>query len=271
MLFVNCIRDIVRLGIASAYVKNDEPVSIILLGNPESGKSSILLSFVMPKEVCVLTDATKTKLENYLLKISNFRYLVIPDFIKVVSRNRSTRANLISFLNAGIEEGIHDVTEYFGGSIQKTTEFKDPLRFGLATSMTRSSIEDRRKEWYRIGFFSRLLPVSFSYTKEQQKKIREYIHAGKDLYEEKEKLRLKTRNIKCNKKFSMHFEPFIEKYADANKLYGFRITHQFRCLLKASALLRGSSHVTKKDVDVVSRSLKWINLDYNQVNNNEKK
>jgi len=265
MLFVKNITKIVKLGIASSFIRNEEPVSVILLGNPEIGKSSILLRFNTPKNVFFLTDLTKSKLENLIKEFQNIRYLIIPDFIKIISHSKSTVSNLISLLNACIEEGVREITQYFGGSVHQTTPFKKPIKFGLATAMTRDSLEDRRRNWHRIGFFSRLMPVSFRYTKEQAKKIREYIYAGKDLFEKKEKLRLKPTTITCSKKYPAMFEEYIDQFADANRLYGFRLSKQIRGLLKANALLRGSRRVTIRDVKEVKKLLKWINLEYNYV------
>jgi len=264
MLFVSKITEIARLGIASSYVKNDEPVSIVFLGDPEIGKSTIILRFNPPKNTVVFSDLTKSKLEEYLKNYQQIKYIMIPDFIKVISRGKSTKANIISMLNAGIEEGILDITQYFGGSVTQTTVPRKPIRFGMMTAMTRRVMSDRRREWFKMGFFSRLLPVSFSYSKEQSKKIREYICAGRDIFTEKEKLRFRQRSILCNKRHVLHFEKFIENYAEAQKLYGFRMTKQFRSLLKASALLRSSDAVGRIDVRRIEGLVQWMNLDYNK-------
>lgn len=267
MMFVDDIVRIVQLGIASSYVENDEPVSVILLGNPEIGKSSILLGFNTFNGVHVFTDLTKTDLSKFYKEVSNreTKYIVIPDFLKVMSRGKAAKANILTMLNAGIEEGIRDLSLYYSG-VPDTTDLRDnPIRFGIATAVTREVISDSRRGWNRIGFFSRLIPVSFSYTREQAKAIRHHIFSGGDLDAEKVNMRLRKTDIKCNRKYPMSFEDKIVSFADAQRLYGFRMSKQVRGLLKASALLRGSGRVGKKDCAVLEDLMRHINLDYNPV------
>lgn len=274
MLFVDNIIEIVKLGIASSYLKNEKTyLNLILLANPEAGKSSILLNFNFNKlkNVFVFSDLTKTKVEDFLKKLNNphqnLKYIIIPDLTRLFSHRKDTQRGLLGLLNSGLEEGIYDITTYYSTSLQETKRFEKPLRFGIATSMTRQMISDRRRTryWYSIGFLSRFLPVSFRYSKEQIKKIREYIASGKDLSNEPEILKLKPASIKCNPKYVLKLDPYIDKLAEASVLYGFRYTRQFRIMLKASALLRNSDKVCNKDVKHVEKLLHWINLDYNMV------
>jgi hypothetical protein len=194
------------------------------------------------------------------------RYIILPDLISVFSHTGNTRKALIGFLNTGIEEGLREVNTYISGLVD-TKSFKEPVRFGLATGVTKQILfqKARVKYWYNIGFMSRLLPVSYSYTDKQIKEIREHIASSKEIFTKKEVLKLKPKSIECDKDYVLHFEPYINKLAIAQMLYGFRYTRQFRIMLKANALLRGSDRVTDKDVEEVEKLMKWINLDFNKL------
>jgi hypothetical protein len=274
MLFVEAIKEIAKLAIASAYLEDEKQrLNIILLGNPESGKSSILLSFKYPPGVKVLTDVTRAKLVQILKDIKDpekdLRYMIIPDLTVVRGHSKTVERGVISFLNACVEEGVSDVTQYLGIGFADITPFEKPIRFGIATSLTRQIMEDRRRQsfWYSTGFLSRFLPVSYSYTEDQIKEIRKYIAGGLELGDDLEKIviRGKPRKIICDIDEVLYFEKYIDKLAAASMTYGFRYTRHFRLMLKAHAMLRGSNKVEPIDIKEVEKLLKWVNLDYNPV------
>jgi len=273
MLFVDSIIKLVKLGIASSYLKDEKrKLNLILLGNPEVGKSTILLNFNFNKlkGVFVFTDLTKSTLEKFLKEMNNpketVRYIIVPDFTILKSHQKEVEKGIIGILNSGVEDGLREITLHYG-SVPETKPFEKPIFFGVATSMTRKFLEDRRRTgyWYSVGFLSRFIPISFSYSKEQIKAIRRYIAESKDLLEKPEELRLKEKVVKCSGKYVLMLEPYVDKLASASYTYGFRYTKQFRLMLKANALLRGSTRVGLKDVKDVEKLLKWVNLDYNQV------
>lgn len=267
ILFVSDIRHIVKLCVASAFLKGERPVSVILLADPECGKTSILYSFnyTKYKNIMKITKPRASVLEELMKKSdSGLNYIVVPDLIRITYSSKSTSQNLISFLNSAVEEGITEISTFEGNHANITT-FKEPRYLGLATALTRATISDRRKGWHKIGFFSRFLPVSYSYNKEQQKRIRQNIYAG-ELFDYTETLNIgKAKRITCNKKYPEMFEDDILRLANEEKLYGFRYAKQFRVLLMASALLRGSSKVTLTDVKILKNLTRHINMNYNEV------
>lgn len=269
VLFVEKIRKIVKLCIATSFLKDERPISVILLADPECGKTSILYSFDYKnyKNIMKITKPRASVLEELIKKDkeNGLNYIIVPDLIRMTYSGKSTSQNLVSFLNSAVEEGVTEISTFEGGHAN-ITKFDKPKFLGLATALTRSSMSDRRKGWHKIGFFSRFLPVSYSYTDAQQKSIRKKIYHG-DLFNEAEKINIsKTRRkIICNGKYPELFEEDIVKLAKEEKLYGFRYAKQFRSLLMASALLRGSTKVTRTDVKIIKDLLVHINMNYNKV------
>lgn len=266
MLFVKKIRRILKLGIVSAYLKNAKPISILLLADPECGKTSLLYSFDFGKKSGVLkiTKPTMSAIEKHFKDIleGSINYIIIPDLIRITEANRATAKNITGFFNSAIEEGLTEITTYNNGT-PDTKFLKKPWIIGVATALTRSKLQDRRGNWNKIGFFSRFLPVSYSYTKAQQEIIRDEIYKGQT-FDGKEKLKLGSKKaIICNPKFPRQFNEHIKKLAEKEELYGFRYANQFRTLLMANAFLRNSNKVTQRDVEAIKDLWIYINTDYN--------
>jgi hypothetical protein len=271
MLFVEDIIKIVKLGIASSYLKGERNyLNIMLLADPEAGKTSMLLCFNFDKlkNVFTMTDPTKSTLQKFIKELTGnphiLKYIIIPDFTRIKSHGKSTEKGIIGLLNSGIEEGLREITTHITGGLSDVKVFDEPRFFGMATSMTRQFMGDRRvtKQWYSLGFLSRFIPVSYSYTDEQKAKVREYLAEGRDLFNEVEILRLSEKRVGCKSVYVSKLNPYIDKLIEASHLYGFRYTKQFRIMLKANALLRGETDVDDVDVEEVKRLMRYINLDY---------
>lgn len=280
MLFVDTLRKAVSLGYASCFLR-EEPVrlSLILISNPESGKSSILTSWAPPNKVggmFIMNDLTKSKLINVILKNSNgLRYIVVPDFLRVTSHSIGVTRAVMGMLNSGMEEGLTDVTQYLGNSQNQVATFEEPLRFGVATSITRQYMMQRhvKQLWFDTGFFSRFMPLTFDYTDDQIKAIKEIIQSGKESHSKPEQLKLKEMSIRCPSKYVEELDKYIKPLARSARLYGFRYTRQMRVMLKAHALQRicavkgrkPDKTVTKEDLEGVIPILRYVNMDYNKV------
>jgi hypothetical protein len=272
MLFINKIKEILKLGIASAFLIDEKPVSILLLADAECGKTSILFSFNYEGiGLCkAITKPTMSIIETMLKEAGEgeIKYMIFPDLVRLTNSSKQTAKSLIGTLNSATDEGLTEITTFKDG-VPNTLTLKVPLTIGVATALTRDIMEDRRKGWRRMGFFSRFIPVSYSYNESQQKMIRQKIYEGA-IFNNKEIIKLRTRKIKCPKKYPAMFEDYILSLAFKEKLYGFRYARQFRTLLMASALLRGAKKVSMTDVHHLQSLLKYINTDYNETEGGEK-
>lgn len=263
MLYTQNLEKLLALTLYSAYIKNEKAVNLLLIANPEAGKTELLKKFYQNKGVAVLTDVTAYSISRDLLhKIQNkeIRHIIIPDLIKVLSRKTSTVQNLITFLNSLIEEGIISIKTY-----AMNIEFQNPVNCGLITSITQEIFEDKRRNWGKIGFLSRCLPVSWSYTKEQVLEIYDYIYSEKYMHENVYVLKLpKTeKEIKIDKDYAKMLTPYVKELADSYKMYGFRYQKQFQVLAKANALMNKRDEVTEKDIIELQKILKFTNIKFN--------
>ena len=179
MIKVKHIRLIIELAIWSAYIKGEQPVSVLLAAPVEAGKTEILLLFSESQGVAVLTDATAYGIiRDYgkLIADKTVRHIIFPDLIKALSRGKETVHGFIALLNSLVEEGVLRVSTY--ASTVAPPEYSantivppKPVKCGIIAALPRKVLEDGRHQWSRMGFMSRMIPVSYRYAVDTQLRI----------------------------------------------------------------------------------------------------
>lgn len=272
MVGVEPIEKIIRIALASGRVLKEKPLSIIIIANIESGKTSMIRRHCQKiKTVFYTTDATAYGIirdTNQLRDFSSRRltHIVIPDFLMCISRKQDTVRNFISFLNALIEEGVVNINTY-ATHLQGTVTAKA----GIITAITPDAFGDRRHRWGKIGFLSRALPVSFDYKKETQQEIFDFIQSQKYLkgFIEEIKLPVKPKRIDLSPELAQEIEPYAKslakEHSDIQRLYGFRYQMQLQTFVKAIALLENKEKVDRQCIKELKRLLDFINLECNKI------
>ncbi len=259
------IRKILGWAIASAYCKNEKTVSCLLIATPEAGKTTQLSRFAAAECVLWQTDVNMPCLLEALEKqigSQKKRVLIIPDFLKLIMKKQSTSQNMISLLNALTEEGLTKIP--MG---QRLYDFEG-LQMGFISAIPIESIRNRRRNWQRIGFLSRCLPVSFSYSPETIEKIWEF--TTEERYNDIKPLHevidnLHETEVKTEQYLNKQLIPLSRQFAEAQGCYGFRLQKQLQILAKGRALLCGRSYVIQEDIDEIFKVSRFMNLDCNQV------
>jgi len=259
--------DMVTLALYTAYVKNiPKPNSLLIIAKPESGKTEILKKFIPNKNVVYLSDVTAFGIErDYLSKIESgeIRHIIIPDLLKPLSRKESTVKTFITLMNALIEEGLASASTY----ATRRTSGKH-VKCGIITAITGEELGDKRHNWGRIGFLSRVVPFSYSYGIETVKKVFDSI-LGLDYLRERavelKHIPKQDKEIKLPRRYAQEILPTITAIAQAEETYGFRLQKQFQALLQASALERGRRAVTSRDVDRILPLMGWVNFEEKQI------
>jgi len=138
---------------------------------------------------------------------------------------------------------------------------------GLISAITKQELTDRRHKWIQVGFMSRVMPISFSYSKITQQEIMEYIKKGKHLDEEQSDINIPNKQIdvKLPYKYADEISFYTDQLAGASELYGFRYQRQFQALLKASAIQDKRKVVIAKDVEKLRPLLEYVNLEYKMI------
>jgi len=238
------------------------------------------MRFAEVKGVKVQTDLTYYGIVNEVLpalKNSRYRTIIMPDLLKAIMKKQSTKANFLTILNALIEEGVYDVTirdqRSFGGA-----------RANILTSITPGVYMDHRGLLHKIGFWTRVVPFTYSYTGEKVEDIFDRIGSYSVLSEEPVVCEIPNWDYKVEigREATEYAEELARKIA-ASETYserrtsrtgnvyyvkkkgghGFRHKWQMQCLLKASAVMRQDGAVNELDVERLKRLSRWINYDFN--------
>lgn len=268
MINTEPLEKIISLALASAYIKNEKSVSVLLLAKPESGKTASLRQFSENNGVVWLSDLTYSGLVSMLsdIEAKKIRTLLIPDMLKLYGRKHETAINIITLLNELIEEGVKEVRTYH------TNARWNYARCNVICAITSTDFMRNRIMFGNVGFLSRVIPFSWSYSIESVNKIFNSIIEGKNELQFF-KLKLRTdKNIILPKSLSdkirSNIVPFIAdrfKVITKEEIYGFRLQKNLQVLAKANAYLRNSNKVTIKDVNELMRLSKWFNYDFNEL------
>jgi hypothetical protein len=211
--------------------------------------------------VAYLSDATAHGLErDYLPKIEarEVRHIILPDLLMPLARKQTTVRTFISFLNALVEEGVASASTY---AIRRMTV--EPARCGIIAAITGDELSDQRHNWGRLGFLSRTVHFSYSYSTETRKRILDSIVGQDYLNDHDVKLEIpkQDREICLPPRYARAILSSTDTIAKAQKAQGFRLQKQIQSLLMASALERGRCRVNSDDVRRIRNMMNWINLD----------
>jgi hypothetical protein len=271
MLKTEPLEQIVKLVLNSAYLKNERPLSLLVVARAEAGKTTTLQEFVANKNkgIAYKTDFTAFGLIRDVLPLVNTKkihHIICPDLLKPLSRKLSTVRDLISFLNGLIEDGKIDISSFV--SPQKIASEKlmfDNLECGLIGGITKDELLKHKQDWISKGFLSRTIPFSYDYS--QGDVIRILNSIMKEEYHNKKTIELKNyqtkQDIKLDLKLAEQLLPLTLKLAEKLNLIGFRFQKQLQVLMKSNALIRKDTVTKQMDLDVILDLSKWINFDFN--------
>lgn len=252
------IQEILERIIASGFVKNAKPLSGIVVAQVGAGKTVSVTQFVKNDNVLGLSDLTPYGLTKLLseIKQKGVKHIIIFDLVEPMSRSRSVVNNLIGFLNSLIEEGIFRISTGF-------IEIKEPIRLGLITTTTRNELMDKRRGWLSIGFISRMLPISFAYSKVDVIQILEKIAKAEIEDIAYVKMKKRSKNIKTNPEVEKQLIPYATAIEEGSDALPFRRLKQLKVLLMSNALLKDRDEVTQEDFEWFQGVAKHINFEFN--------
>lgn len=209
--------ELLKLAVLSHYIqhKEDKSVSIALIAEIETDKTRTLKKFYKTKGITVETDLTYMGLINYVLpqiQTGQVKTIIIPDMIKTIMKKQSTVQNFIGILNSLIEEGVHEVT------LKDKRDFQG-IRANLLTSMTPTLLNDHKLLWNKMGFLSRFLPVTYSYTESKASMIHDAITKGEVNEPEPVEIKLPEFNtpVDLPAKYCRQLDPILEKLTQSER------------------------------------------------------
>ena len=267
------LEEILRLILLSAYILGEKPLSAIIVANVEAGKTMMMERYRTNHGVLWQSDLTAYGLiigYSEQLKAGLIRHIFCPDLLRVLAHKHETRQQTITFLNGLIEEGVGSMS--IGPKIFR---IMSPFCCGFVTAIPREVFMDERRNWSKIGFMSRMLPVSFDYSTETARQVMLSICSEDYLRYMPIKVDVPQDSGGHATQWAIHLPghlsralvPYSERLAksEAQDRYGFRSQKQLQRLLKASALERANEVVDEDDLARVIRLSRFLNLNYTKV------
>ena len=268
MIALNWLEELIGYAIASPFLKDEIPVSLMVISKIEAGKSAVLSKFSNIPSVMYQTDFTRYGiLKEWLPAIEHKekRTIVVPDIVALLeSKNPSGKGALLGFLTSLTEEGITSIETY-----QISHRFKEPIRCNIILGAPEVVLHDQRRwrAWSGIGLTSRLLPVSYRYNHNSVAEILEYIMHRTWVTEPLSQLNTPISDTLVNIDYNLAKQllGITQKISSMIGTYGFRIQRQAQTLAMSRALLKGRNNVEQEDIDRIIELLFWVNLKFEPV------
>jgi hypothetical protein len=262
IIHIEPLKKTIEAALITPYIKNEKPLSLLIVAKAESGKTSAMKIYRETKGAVWLTDCTAYGITRDILpKIisKEIKTLIIPDLITPLSKSNKTRASFVAFLNNLIEEGVAKITTY-------AMTWDKEVKANVITAVTDEALRDGRHEWAKMGFLSRFIIFSYSYSMSTVMDILSY-YSEHGLKMDSVKLRLPTKeaDIELPKEIADRLNPIAMKVGEQFKLYGIRAKINFRSLLKALAVRNGSKTVTEAEFKEFLELTDYMNFDYNPI------
>jgi hypothetical protein len=256
------LKKMIECALISPYIREEKPLSLLIVAKPESGKSSAMKQYRMTQGVVYVTDCTAYGITRDILpKIvsGEVKTIMIPDLITPLSKQTKTRQSFTAFLNSLIEEGVAKITTY-------STIWNKDVKANVITAVTDEALRDARHGWARMGFLSRFIVFTYSYSLSTVMEIlNRYSSQGLSLKNVKVKLPKKGVAIRLPKEIADKLNPLAMRIGEQFRLYGFRAKINFRCLLKCLAYRNSRRVVDDDDFREFLKLADYMNFQYNTI------
>jgi len=242
------IKKIVILALISGFLKKNKPISLLIVARSGSGKTEVMKS-VTSKRSAFLTDVNYSGFIELLKKDPKLTHILIPDFLKITMKKKSTSDNLISILNAFTEEGLEKIQGYFNEDFEGRVG-------GIIIATTSASYNQHKSEWCAIGFVSRMIICSYKYHKDTKELILDHI-INEEEFKKPKKISATETFVKSCRAMNIQLKSLARN--------DFRKMKQFITLTKSNALYNKRKEVIQEDIDEIIRLSQYLNLDYNEL------
>jgi hypothetical protein len=180
---LNALNEFIQTILYSNSLKGAKPLSAIIIGLPDTGKTETIIQYSGSEGVFVASDITGYGVSTLLDQIAKkeIKCLVIPDISRVLEGRGGAGQTVISALNSVIEEGVHNIRTKF----VTYDSGKEPVRVSLLAALTIASLNEKKKDWAELGFLSRVVPFYLNYTREDIEKSLDAILHQENVFEKK--------------------------------------------------------------------------------------
>lgn len=256
--------EFLNLVLESAFIPNAKILSTLLITLPSLGKTTYLQLTENLDFVKYTNDISPKPLMEFLDDVEKGRkkFLVIPDYINTLAHGKNTVENTRSILRSMIEEG-YTSSDYYG--MQR--EYDHPVKAGLISGITVEKVNENTGRWRADGFYSRLLPWSYSHSLPTSESIvKDKLDGAKPIRDIRFKINKNPTEptldeLMKEKVKNLSLQLIQDKYVGAI----YRPLEQVLSLVKGSAVLRDSKKVEQEDISHVMGLSVYINRHQNPI------
>jgi hypothetical protein len=263
LIGVELVQEFVESVILTGRLKDHEPASALLIGAPESGKTSIV-NAKHCKSVAVFSDVTGKGLVEICKAMPDVTHIILNDLVAMMSHKQNVNRYTLAIINALTEEGLESFAT--PGGIEMIKKGKR----GVIACLTHSLAKDGRSWWNKTGFSSRMIPFAFSHSASLTLRIKAIIDDGPAAKNgKKSELRIPSKPMRVL--FPRKMVNAVRGIADrkASELnaitqeQGYRRLNQFRSLVCGHALRRTfrNPQVGIQEIEFLERILPYISYE----------
>lgn len=247
---VELASEFVNTVVLTGSVENANPVSAMLIANPEQGKTSIVLE-KSNDQVVSLTDVTGRGLQFLCQMKPDASHFIVNDMGIIAAHATKTKEFFYGMLLAMTEEGMKSIASPDGVQFIKTG------RKGLIGCITSDQANDSRTWWHKRGLARRLIPFHYAYSEALIVKIKNGILNGRHVsFEEPKPAYPKIAiHVSLDHYLSEKIRQLSDKKASQLGQLGISLLLRYLTLAKAHALFRNwkNAKVIEEDVEFLQR------------------
>lgn len=243
------------LYVATGYVAGEHAQSLLWIGPPGSGKSTMVRRFSHVPTVRELADVTADPLRRIVIPevaTRGLRHLIFPEFHKPFQRKADTVQNMVGVLTAGMSGELRN--SLIGPDQASHTDFPD-VQFGIIGAITPDIFSQWRRSFLSTGVHDRLTAMEFHLPPNERATVERSILAGvRTAATEPTFWSWPTMPVAIGYNPSPSFLRSLTRWLDEVRGKGSnrnRLASQVRVMLKAIALMRRQTTVTDADLAVL--------------------
>ena len=168
------LSEIVETILFTSSVRDESPVSVIIVGPSGSAKSKLIKLYQGPN-IHVTDSITSQGLWEIVQRDpkNEKQFILIPDINPTLSRRTATAISTVSNLLTITADGSVRIDDGRGDKICNHA----PM--GLITACTPEIYHRHAKQWFALGLVRRIIPLFFTYTSDTTSELQTYVTNGK--------------------------------------------------------------------------------------------
>lgn len=248
---------LVGCALATGYLHDEKPVSLMILAPPGTGKSSLMQRWYGADTVFVASDITSDSLRHLVLPRmvrEGKQHIMFPEFFKIFQRNQSSVANMTGVLSAAMSGELHAVMQ----GEREMEKLPQDFRVGVIAAMTNDVFGAWKKDFGNTGLLDRFLVVPITMTTN----LVRYTQL-KVAYNDRSMLVPLSLPVTAQEKKRVRMsdaasEALFDLCHQATKHVSNRFVDQMRAMVKGLAMIHGETEVTARRLDGVHQLMAYI-------------